>query len=81
LGIGSGFVRVVARKDNHRLLGMQAVGEHVSELSGEFSLALEMGAVLEDVIGTIHAHPTLGEAFHESALRLRNLCLENSSRT
>jgi dihydrolipoamide dehydrogenase len=64
-----GFVRVLARKDDHRLLGIQAVGAHVSELAGEFALALEMGARLEDIAGTIHAHPTLGEAFHETALR------------
>lgn len=64
-----GFVRVLARRDNRRILGIQAVGAHVSELAGEFTLALEMGAVLEDIAGTIHQHPTLGEAFHESALR------------
>lgn len=67
---GTGFVRVVARADNHRLLGVQAVGAHVSELSGEFVHALEMGAVLEDIAGTIHAHPTLGEAFHEASLKV-----------
>jgi dihydrolipoamide dehydrogenase len=66
---GEGFVRVVARKDDHRLLGIQAVGAHVAELSGEFSLALEMGAVLEDIAGTIHVHPTLSEAYHEASLR------------
>ena len=66
---GEGFVRVAARKDDHRLLGIQAVGQHVSELSGEFSHALEMGALLEDVAGTIHVHPTLSEAYHEAALR------------
>ena len=64
-----GFVRVLARRDDHRLLGIQAVGAHVSELAGEFALALEMGAVIEDISGTIHVHPTLGEAFHETALR------------
>jgi dihydrolipoamide dehydrogenase len=64
-----GFVRVVARRDNHRVVGVQAVGTHVSELSGEFVHAIEMGSVLEDVAGTIHVHPTLSEAFHESALR------------
>jgi dihydrolipoamide dehydrogenase len=64
-----GFVRIIARKSDHKVLGIQAVGAHVSELSNEFSLALEMGAVLEDIAGTIHVHPTLGEAFHESALR------------
>ena len=63
-----GFVRVVARADNHVVLGIQAVGAGVSELSAAFSLALEMGARLEDIALTIHAHPTLSEAFHESAL-------------
>ncbi|MBV9692267.1 MAG: dihydrolipoyl dehydrogenase [Alphaproteobacteria bacterium] len=66
---GEGFVRIVARKDDHRVLGIQAVGRHVAELSGEFSHALAMGALLEDVAGTIHVHPTLSEAYHESALR------------
>jgi dihydrolipoyl dehydrogenase len=68
-GEDGGFVRVVARSDDHRVLGVQAVGAHVSELVGEFTLAIEMGALLEDVAGTIHAHPTLTEAFHEAALR------------
>ena len=64
-----GFVRVVARKSDHVILGIQAVGSHVSELSGEFVLALEMGAVLEDIAATIHAHPTMTEAFHEGILK------------
>ncbi len=64
-----GFVRVVASKGDHRVLGIQAVGAHVSELSAEFATVMEMGAVLEDIAGTIHVHPTLSEAFHESALK------------
>lgn len=64
-----GFVRVVARADNHLVLGIQAVGQGVSELSAAFGLAVEMGARLEDIAGTIHAHPTQGEAFQESALK------------
>ena len=64
-----GFVRVVARADNHVVLGIQAVGAGVSELSAAFSLALEMGARLEDIALTIHAHPTLSEAFHEFSAR------------
>jgi dihydrolipoamide dehydrogenase len=69
LEAGDGFVRVVARRDNHLILGWQAVGVGVSELSTAFSHSLEMGACLEDVAGTIHAHPTLGEAVQEAALR------------
>ena len=64
-----GFVRVVARASDHVILGVQATGSHVSELSGEFTLALEMGAVLEDIAGTIHAHPTMTESFHEGVLK------------
>lgn len=66
-GDDAGFVRVVSRRDGQRVLGVQAVGRDIAELAGEFALALEMGAVLDDVAGTIHAHPTLGEAFHEAA--------------
>lgn len=64
-----GFVRITARKDNHLVLGIQAVGGGVAELAASFGLALEMGARLEDIAGTIHAHPTQGEAFQEAALR------------
>jgi dihydrolipoamide dehydrogenase len=45
------------------------VGRGVSELSTAFGQSLEMGATLEDVAGTIHAHPTLGEAVQEAALK------------
>ena len=64
-----GFVRVVARRDNHLIVGWQAVGAGVSELSSAFSQSIEMGARLEDVGHTVHAHPTLGEAVQEAALR------------
>ena len=69
LGSDSGFVRVIARADNHVVLGIQAVGAGVAELSAAFALAIEMGARLEDVAGTIHAHPTQSEAFAEAALK------------
>ena len=64
-----GFIRVTARESDHVILGIQAVGSHIAELHSEFVLALEMGALLEDVAGTVHAHPTMSEAFHESVLK------------
>ncbi|MEP4423798.1 MAG: dihydrolipoyl dehydrogenase, partial [Nitratireductor sp.] len=64
-----GFVRIVARADNHLVVGVQAVGAQISELASYFAHAIEMGARLEDVAQTVHAHPTLGEAFQEAALR------------
>ncbi|KRQ08215.1 dihydrolipoyl dehydrogenase [Bradyrhizobium manausense] len=65
-----GFIRTVARADNHVLLGIQGVGAGIAELSAAFSLALEMGARLEDVALTVHAHPTQSEALQEAALKL-----------
>ena len=68
-GDDGGFVRVIARKADHRIVGVQAVGQHISELVATFTMAIETGLVLEDVAGIIHAHPTLGEAFHEASLK------------
>ena len=65
----TGFIRVVARADNHLLLGIQAVGADIAELSATFSLALEMGARLEDIAATIHAHPTLSEGLQDAAFK------------
>ena len=65
----SGFVRVVAAADSHRIVGVQAVGHHVSEFASAFTLVMEGGLLLEDVAGTILPHPTLGESFHDAALK------------
>ena len=69
MGGEDGFVRVVARAHDHLVLGIQAVGHAISEFAAGFALAVEMGARLEDVAGTVHAHPTQGEAFQEAALK------------
>lgn len=64
-----GFLRIAARASDHRILALAAVGRQVSELSGEMTALLEMGAVLEDAAGIIHAHPTQSEMIGEAALR------------
>ena len=64
-----GFVRVVADKSNGVILGVQAVGVGVSELATAFSLAIEMGARVDDVAATVHAHLTLGESFQEACMQ------------
>ncbi len=66
LGATEGFVKTVAERGSGRLLGVMAVGRGVSEIISEATLALEMGAHLEDLAGTIHPHPTLSEALVES---------------
>ena len=61
-----GFVKVVADRTSKLLLGVTIVGPEASDLIAEAALALEMGAYLEDVALTVHAHPTLPEAFMEA---------------
>lgn len=68
LGREDGFVRVFARADNHLVIGIQATGAGVAEMAAGFALAIEMGTRLEDIGGTIHAHPTQGEALQEASL-------------
>lgn len=61
-----GFVKVVGDKTSKLLLGATFCGPEASDLVAEAALALEMGAYLEDVALTVHAHPTLSEAFMEA---------------
>lgn len=67
-GDAHGFVRVVARAEDHVIIGIHGVGREVSELSAGFAIAIEMGARLEDLTGSVLAHPTRSEALHEAAV-------------
>jgi dihydrolipoamide dehydrogenase len=65
----AGFIRIVSRREDGLVLGIQAVGAEISELSAAFALAIEMGATAEDIAATIHAHPSRSEVIQEAALR------------
>ena len=62
-----GFVKIVGDAKTDEVLGVQMVGPEVTELIAEATLAIEMGATVEDVARTIHAHPTLPEAMMEAS--------------
>ena len=62
-----GLVKVIADAEGGAVRGVGIVGPHASELIAEAALALEMGAVLEDLTATIHPHPTFSEALMEAA--------------
>ncbi|MCB0420831.1 MAG: dihydrolipoyl dehydrogenase [Bdellovibrionales bacterium] len=62
-----GFVKIIADANTHVILGVHIVGPEASNLISEAVLALEMGAVLEDLALSIHPHPTLGETMMECA--------------
>ncbi|HVR62225.1 MAG TPA: dihydrolipoyl dehydrogenase [Polyangia bacterium] len=62
-----GFVKVVIDADSKELLGVHIVGNGAADMIAEATLAIEMGAVADDVSLTIHAHPTLPEGLMEAA--------------
>ncbi len=64
LGMGreDGVTKLLYDPDTQRILGAGIVGPHAGDLIAEATLALEMGADLEDVSLTIHPHPTLSES-------------------
>jgi dihydrolipoamide dehydrogenase len=62
-----GFVKMIADKKTHVLLGVHIVGPEASNLISEAVLAIEMGARIEDLALSIHPHPTLGETIMECA--------------
>ncbi|WP_400163484.1 dihydrolipoyl dehydrogenase [Brevibacillus sp. TJ4] len=64
---GEGYVKLIAEKESKLVLGAQIVGPEASNIIAEIGLAIEMGATLEDIELTIHAHPTLGEVTMEAA--------------
>ncbi len=66
MGKADGFVKVVAEKSTHRILGIHIVGPGAFEILEEGVLAIEMGARLEDITLTLHPHPTLCEAVREA---------------
>jgi dihydrolipoamide dehydrogenase len=68
LGELEGFVKVIADKESHEIIGGVIAGPQATELVSELSLAVSSKTKLEQLIGAIHAHPTLHESIREAAL-------------
>lgn len=67
IGRKEGVTKLLSDKQTGRILGAGIAGTHAGELIAEAVLALEMGATVEDLALTIHAHPTLAETLAFSA--------------
>ncbi len=68
VGQTEGFVKIIASKPYGEILGAHIIGKDASELIHEFCLAIRLEATAEDIISTMHAHPTMAESIHEAAL-------------
>ncbi|MGW8178122.1 MAG: dihydrolipoyl dehydrogenase [bacterium] len=67
LGRSEGLTKILFEPESERILGVGIVGPNAGELIAEGTLAIEMGAVAEDLALTVHAHPTLSETVGEAA--------------
>jgi dihydrolipoamide dehydrogenase len=66
-GETDGFVKIVADKKYDELLGVHMIGSRSTELVAEATLALRLESTAEELMRTIHAHPTMAEAIGEAA--------------
>jgi len=66
-GETEGFVKIVAEKKYDELLGVHMIGPRATELVAEAAVALRLESTVEELIRTIHAHPTMSEAVAEAA--------------
>jgi dihydrolipoamide dehydrogenase len=80
LGDSDGLMKLVTAGPHGRILGAHIVGPSASELVAEATLAMRLEASVDDVIATIHAHPTLAETFREAALVSAGLAIHTSGR-
>lgn len=67
IGETDGFVQLIVRESDDRILGGQIVGSHAADLVHEIALAIRWGLTAEQLSSTIHAHPTLSETIMEAA--------------
>jgi len=65
---GEGVVKVIVGKEYNEILGVHILGPRATDLITEAAVAIELEATTEDIVATIHAHPTIAEAIREAAM-------------
>jgi len=64
----TGFVKVIIEEESHKIIGAHIIGYGATDLISEFIPAMKLGATAEDIVESIHPHPTLCEATLEAVL-------------
>jgi dihydrolipoamide dehydrogenase len=65
---GEGLIKIIAGKEYNEILGVHILGPRATDLIAEGALAIGLEATMEDIMATIHAHPTVGEAVREAVM-------------
>ncbi|MBC8201479.1 MAG: dihydrolipoyl dehydrogenase [Planctomycetes bacterium] len=77
VGAADGVVKILASKPYGEILGAHIIGHDASELISEIGLAIRLEATVEDIVSTMHAHPTMAESIHEAALGTEGRMIHN----
>lgn len=75
-----GFVQIIADASTDKVLGAAIVGAHATDLLGEVTVAVRAGSKVDDIIDTIHAHPTLPEMVCEAAEDVHGMAIHKMGR-
>jgi dihydrolipoamide dehydrogenase len=75
IGEIDGFVKVIARQKDERIVGIHIIGPDASTLIAECTVAVNQGVTLKEMARTIHAHPTVAEALWEAVEDARGLSI------
>lgn len=66
MGEGEGFVKVLAERESHKIIGVHIMGPHASDIVHDGSLAIQNELTVEDIKESVFAHPTLSEVLYEA---------------
>ncbi len=75
LGQHEGFIKVVAEEQYGEVLGVHIIGPQATEVIAEAVAALQLEATLDDILFTVHAHPTVWEAMSDAFASVRGLAI------
>jgi dihydrolipoamide dehydrogenase len=75
VGEHEGFIKIVSEKEYGEILGVHIIGPQATELIAEAVTAMELEATVEDLMWTIHAHPTLAEAMLDASNNVYGLAI------
>jgi dihydrolipoamide dehydrogenase len=75
VGQHEGFIKIVSDADYGEILGVHIIGPQATELIAEAVAAMELEATVEDLMWTIHAHPTLAEAMLDAANSVEGIAI------
>ena len=69
-GSTDGFIKILVSDDN-LILGAHIIGSNATEMISEFSLAMSNQLTVENILGSVHPHPTFSEAIFETLMQLK----------